>query len=367
MTILFLCRERDLQREPLGYVRALRKLGIQIEFADDDCALNENIERILERSAERPALIIQPETDLPLLPQGLDKIDVPTACFHFDPYAYLHRRIRWAMLFDYAVLFHPGFEDAFRRAGHPNPVTLPHAVDAEFFASPAAERVLDVGWVGRSGSWHYITRRRVLKNLAANFRVNDWTRFHSYEEVAQVYCTSKVVVNVGRDDYPADVSLRFAEAMAAGAVFLTLLPSEITELGFQDGVHFVGIPSEAEILEKVRYYLDHDSDRRRIAEAGRNKVLREHTYNCRADQLMRTVEQHNGKLFAPARGWPEHQVQLVRLDYFAANARLDYACDELRRIARGDLRSAAAGSALVARALASKVRSQMRSLVWRSH
>jgi hypothetical protein len=367
MTILFLCREQDLQREPLGYVRAFRKLGIHVEFADQNCALNENIDRILERSVERPALIIQPETDLPLLPRGLDKSDVPTACFHFDPYAYLHRRTRWAMLFDYAVVFHPGFEDAFRRAGHPNPVTLPHAVDADFFASPAAERLLDVGWVGRSGSWHYTTRRRVLKNLAATFRMNDWTRFHSYEQVAQVYCASKVVVNVGRDDYPADVSLRFAEAMAAGAIFLTLLPSEITELGFQDGVHFVGIPSEAEILGKVRYYLDHDSDRRRIAEAGRKKVLQEHTYTCRAEQLLQTVEQHNGRLFAPARCWPEHQVQLTRLDYFAANARLDYACDELRRIARRDLRGAAAGSALIARALASKIRSEVRSLVPRSH
>jgi hypothetical protein len=367
MTILFLCRESDLQREPLGYVRALRKLGILIQFVDNDCALNENIERILERSAERPALIVQPETDLPLLPQGLDKIDVPTACFHFDPYAYLHRRIRWAMLFDYAVLFHPGFEGAFRRAGHPNPVTLLHAVDAEFFTSPAPERLLDVGWVGRSGSWHYVTRRRVLENLATNFRMNDWGRFHSYEEVAQVYCASKVVVNIGRDDYPGDVSLRFAEAMAAGAIFLTLLPSEITEIGFQDGVHFVGILSEVEILDKVRYYLDHESERRRIAEAGREKVLREHTYDCRAEQLLRIVEEHNGRLFAPARGWPEDRVRLLRLDYFAANSRLDYACGELRRIGRRDVRSAAAGSALVARALASKVRGRVSSLIRRSH
>ncbi len=361
MTILFLCRERDLQREPLGYARAFRKLGIRIEFAADGCALNENIKNILARSAEKPALILQPESDLQLLPEGLDEIDVPTACFHFDPYAYLHRRIRWAMLFDYAVLFHPGFEEAFRRAGHPNPVTLPHAVDAEFFAAPATERLLDVGWVGRSGGWPYITRRRVLEKLAANFRMNEWSRHHSYEELAQVYCTSKIVVNVGRDDYPGDVSLRFAEAMAAGALFLTLLPSEITQLGFQDGVHFVGVPSEAEILDTVRYYLDHDADRRRIAEAGRGKSLSEHTYDARAEELLRIVRENKGKMFAPARSWPEARVRLARLDYFAANRKLDYACGELRRIARTDLPRALKGGMLIGRACVAQLRLRIAS------
>lgn len=361
--VLFLCRERDLQREPLGYVRAFRKRGVEPVFVEDGCLLNENIESLVSKSHERPELIIQPETDLPLLPWGLDKIDVPTACFHFDPYAYLHRRVRWAMLFDYVCLFHPGFEDTLRQAGHSNPVTIPHAVDAEFFTSTTEDRSLDIGSVGRSGGSLYGTRRRILEKLAAEFRMNEWGRLHSYRELAQVYCTSKIVVNVGRDDYPIDVSLRFAEAMAAGSLFITLLPSEINQLGFQNGVHFVGVQSETEIFESVRYYLNHEAERRRIAEEGREKVLREHTYDSRAEELLRTVHQNKGKLFAPARSWPEERVRLVRLDYYAACARLDYACRELRHIARRNLRTAAAGATLVARGLANQVRRQLRQRV----
>src|ERR1700721_2625994 len=112
MSILFLCRETDLQREPLGYVRAFRRLGVDCRFVQNDCRLDEDIELLLDRSQPKPTLVIQPESDFPLYPRGLDKVDVPTACFHFDPYAYLHRRVRWAKLFDYAVIFHPGFEDA---------------------------------------------------------------------------------------------------------------------------------------------------------------------------------------------------------------------------------------------------------------
>jgi hypothetical protein len=361
--VLFLCRERDLQREPLGYVRAFRKRGVEPVFVEDSCLLNENIESLMDISHERPELIIQPETELSLLPWGLDKIDVPTACFHFDPYAYLHRRVRWAMLFDYVCLFHPGFEDAFRQAGHSNPVTIPHAVDAEFFTSTTEDRSLDIGWVGRSGGSLYDTRRRILEKLAAEFRMNEWGRIHSYGELAQVYCTSKLVVNVGRDDYPIDVSLRFAEAMAAGSLFITLLPSEINQLGFQSGVHFVGVRSEAEIFESVRYYLSHEPERCRIAEEGRKKVLREHTYDSRAEELLRTVHRNKGKLFAPARGWPEERVRLVRLDYYAACARLDYACNELRHIARRDLRTALPGVVLVARGLANQVRGHLRQIV----
>ncbi len=196
--------------------------------------------------------------------------------------------------------------------------------------------------------------------------MNEWTRLHSYEEMARIYCTSKIVVNVGRDDYPVDVSLRFAEAMAAGALFITRLPSEIGQLGFEDGVHFVGVRSEAEILESVRYYLDHEAERRKIAEAGREKVLREHTYDCRAEELLRKVECNNGKLFAPARDWPEERVHLARLDYYAANARLDCACSELAHLATDDFRSAVSGGALLARALAAKARSQLNSLWQRS-
>jgi len=366
MTILFLCREQDLLREPLGYVRAFRRRGIQTAFAADGCSVNDHIDRLLERLREKPALIIQPETDFPLCPRGLTETEIPTACFYHDPYAYLHRRIRWSMLFDYIFLFHPGFEDVFRQAGHSNPVTITHAVDANFFLSPSEERPLDIGWIGRSAGPTYETRRRILEMLATRFRMNEWTRLHSYEEMARIYCTSKLVVNVGRDDYPVDVSLRFAEAMAAGALFITMLPSEIGQLGFQDGVHFVGVRSEAEVLESVRYYLDHEAEWRKIADAGREKVMREHTYDDRAQDLLRTVESNNGKLFAPARDWPEERVRLARLDYFAANARLNCAYSELVEIAKADFRGAVSGGALLARAFAAKARSQFNSFWQRS-
>jgi hypothetical protein len=134
-------------------------------------------------------------------------------------------------------------------------------------------------------------------------------------------------------------------------------------LGFQEGVHFVGVQTEDEICEVVRYYLDHETQRRQIAEAGREKVLREHTYDCRAKELLRNVQHNEGKLFSPARNWPEERVRLVHLDFYAGNGRFDYAREELTHIAKHNLRTAASGGAILARGLASKTRSRLNSLL----
>jgi spore maturation protein CgeB len=355
MNILFLCHKKNLGFGQASLARAFQRRGITVTCARDDCPLNEDIERILADSQHRPDLIIEPELDA-LLPWGLDKVDIPTACFHADPYAYLHLRVRWAMLFDYVFLFHPGFEEAFRQVGHSNPVTVPHAVDPEFFTSAAKDRPLDIGWVGRSDGPRYQTRRRVLERLATMFRMNEWKRFHSQEELGQVFCASKLVVNVGRDDYPIDASLHFAEAMAADALFITLLPSEMTQLGFQEGIHYVGVQSEAEIPEVVRYYLDHEDERDRIAEAGREKVLREHTYDNRASFYLTQLEQRAGRLFAPARQWTEGRVRTQYIDYYAANRVFDCAYAQWRHLATSDLPHALAGGMLIGRAWLAELR-----------
>jgi hypothetical protein len=361
MNILFLCRRKNFGFGQESFARALERRGVTVNCADDDCPWDEDIERVVARLPDKPALIIQAELD-PLLPWGLDKVDVPTACIFSDPYAYLHRRLKWGMLFDTVLLRHPGFEDVFRQAGHDNPVTMPHAVDAEYFRYETKERPLDIGWVGRSASPLYRTRRRVLEGLAAKFRMNKWDRLHSYEELARVFCASKLIVNIGRDDYPIDASLHFAEAAAAGALFVTLLPSEMIQLGFEEGVHYVGVQSEKDILDTVRYYLDHDADRMRIAEAGREKVLREHTYDNRANLLLERIEASAGRFYAPARKWPEWRTRTNYIDYYAANRVFDCAHTQWRQLATSSPWHALKGGSVVGRAWLAEMRRRVGSM-----
>ena len=45
----------------------------------------------------------------------------------------------------------------------------------------------------------------------------------------------------------------------------------------------------AELREKIRYYLDHDSERLAIADAGARRAQRDHTYEIRLQQILNTV------------------------------------------------------------------------------
>lgn len=310
MTVLFLCRPRDLDRERLGYARAFARLGIPVTCTHDGVQPDADFRKVFAATGGKPSLVIQGE-GYPMLPRGLTTCDVPTVSFQIDTYTYPHRRARWSLLFDYVALFHPGFEALFRAAGHPRPLLLPHAVDPEAFAGGDLERIFEIGWVGRLDGPLYETRRRVLPRLAERFRMNEWWKPHSPAEMVEVYRRSKLVVNIGRDDYPQDANLRVFEAMAAGALLVTRTPCELTLLGFKDGADFLGYRDESELLEVVHRALASDSERARIASSGRAKVLHHHTYDRRVETLLRAVGDDHGSLPAPARRWAARQVREI--------------------------------------------------------
>lgn len=362
MIILVLSPQEELVRESNAYARAFRRKGFCVIGIDIGFPFNGDLSQLLQLCPEPPSLILHPESPTPYLPWGLSQVGIPTASFQIDVYAYTRRRIVWSMLFDHVFVFHPGYDLKFREAGHPGAHFLPHAVDAKLFAGEELERTFEVGWVGQVHGPIYRRRETTLRMLSESFRMNDFARRYSLEEMAVVYSQSKVVVNIGRDDFPQDANLRTFEAMGAGALLITSLPSELTPIGFEEGVHFVGYHEVQEIKPLVRKYLADDSARQRIAEAARAKVLREHTYDQRVDSLLEQVGACNKKLWAPARTWSEERVRLACLDYFAGNGAIECAAQELRRIARLKLKEAALGGSLLARACARMVRNHLAAL-----
>jgi glycosyltransferase involved in cell wall biosynthesis len=266
-------------------------------------------------------------------------------------------------LFDHPIVYHPGYQEQFERAGHSGVVTFYHAACRDLFCKPPVERIFDVGSVGRTHANVQTTRRRVLTELSKRFRLNEWERFYSYEEMAEVYRQSKIVVNITRDDYQQDANMRAFEAMAAGCLLISRIPTELTTVGFQENVHFVPYRHEREIMGLVSEYLCQNEKLERIAASGREKVLAEHTYDNRAAELLSIIESNKGRLFAPARKWPEARVRLARIDYFSACMELRSAFSELGHVAKRDLRAVTFGGLLIAGALTRGPRARFRSLI----
>lgn len=362
MHVLWLSREDEFMREIKGLALALQRAGYGLTCLEPDTDPDVHIKDLIEKCPENPSLIVHPEPWVPVLPRGLTEVAIPTVGIQCDVYAFTHRRLLYSMLFDYVAILHPGFEKLFQDAGHSRTITLPFAADMELFYDSDECRVYEIASVGRLFPNLYKSRMEILSSLSREFKMNEWERNHNYSEVPAVYRTSKIVINIPRDDFPADVSMRFAEAMACGALFLTRMPSEMTALGFEENVHFCGYRRGEEIPEIARKYLRDEEARRRIAHAGRDKVLREHTYDARIVNLLSKVKQDHGTLNAPARSWPRSRISLAYLDYFSANAALGCAYNDLWFILRTASPEVWKALALVGRSSVSRMRSHLRSL-----
>jgi hypothetical protein len=350
MTILCLCREEHHWKLIPGYAEAFRRRGTAFVCVEDTVPYDADLDEVVRRSGATPSAIFHFESAYPLFPIGLEKSRVPTVCFQPDTYAFTQRRIRWSSVFDHAVVFHPGFVERFAEGGHPGAFLLPHAVRQEFFDRPELPRDFEVGWAGQTGGPFYQARAEWLPKLAREFHTNNWSRFYSVEEVAETYRRSKVVVNIGRDDFPQDANLRTFEVLASGALLLTSLPSELQELGFREGEHFIGYRDHREINGLVRKYLDDDPARTRVASTARNLVLREHTYDRRVDQLLSRLADKSEARQAPARSWPDARARLVAMDFYAAHGLTRCAAAQFRRIAGRGFRETMDAVSLLSRA-----------------
>src|SRR5258708_6580633 len=159
---------------------------------------------------------------------------------------------------------------------------------------------------------------RLLPTISGAFQGNEFTRSYALDELTGVYLRSRVGVHIGRVDFPKEANMRVFEVMASGALLITALPNEISQLGFNEGVHFVAYRDEREIVPLIRSYLNNEPERLRISQAARAKVLQEHTYDSRVDRLLRQLQTAGRAKLAPARSWPAHRVRLMYLDFFSS-------------------------------------------------
>ncbi len=106
--------------------------------------------------------------------------------------------------------------------------------------------------------------------------------------MARIYSASRIVFNrsIGND-----VNMRVFEALACGSMLVTndLAENGLAEL-FQDGVHLATYREPGEMLEVIRYYLDHADRREAIAAAGRAEAVGRHTYRHRMERLLAEAE-----------------------------------------------------------------------------
>lgn len=113
------------------------------------------------------------------------------------------------------------------------------------------------------------------------------------EEALQVWKQTKIGLNI-MNGHKAGMTERIANIMLSGAYCLSDETSYLKE-HFNAGEDIVLFRADRldELVEKIRYLLQDDEERKRIALNGRKKALREHIWSVRAKELLRLIQGEN--------------------------------------------------------------------------
>lgn len=109
-----------------------------------------------------------------------------------------------------------------------------------------------------------------------------------------IYRNSKIVIN----DYidiagGTAVNQRMFEVMGTGSLLLTRASASIADF-FPEGT-YVTYSSLEECKEKIRYYLTHEEERKRIAAAGQQVILQKYSYKKLMEQLSSELKERINK------------------------------------------------------------------------
>jgi glycosyltransferase involved in cell wall biosynthesis len=167
-----------------------------------------------------------------------------------------------------------------KRDGIPNPIWLPHAVEPQAYPKfDLLTKKYDVCFVGHVNSKN---REDALDRLFSEFH-NFYYGQARFDDAAQKYAESKIVFNIAMKD---DVNMRCFETLATGSLLLTDRIPSIEEL-FEDGKHLVLYNNLDEAVEKAKYYIEHDEEREKIAQAGYEHVIKNHTIQHRVNVILK--------------------------------------------------------------------------------
>lgn len=173
----------------------------------------------------------------------------------------------------------PGWGSYFESRGRTNIKCVTYACDPEIHKPVECKKEFDVGFIGR-GCHENSDRDTYLEAIKNNFNAMI-TDTVSTEDLGKEYSKCKVIFNHIRWE---EVNIRFFEGLALGAQVCSYTPA--LHYFAVEGKHYLTFKSVDEAIEKVRYLLQHDDVREKMAINARKHALEYHTYKHRAEEML---------------------------------------------------------------------------------
>src|SRR3989475_12692029 len=202
----------------------------------------------------------------------------------------------WIPYLDYCVTNAISVAPTYRQLGARVIQTVPNsgvAIDVDW---AHLEEGYDLAFVG---STRTADRRRYLDEFRINNTpVNVFGEGHGgyvpFERMLDIFRTSRINLNFSKaGSYPwvRQIKGRVFQVCLAGGFLLTEYAPGI-EKYFELDKEVVCFDSAKEVVDKVRYYLNHEEERRVIARAGWERATREYTSCCMVAKVFEEVEEN---------------------------------------------------------------------------
>lgn len=178
---------------------------------------------------------------------------------------------------------------------------MPHAVEPQAYPHIETLKKYDLCFIGHAQDpnilnynglnrmWALDRMFREFPNFYYGHRHPAWPGKNLFEDAAHHFAESKIIFNISIKD---DVNMRVFEALATGSLLLTNYLPTLPEL-FEDRTHLVMYKDLDEAVKLAHYYLKHDKEREKIAQAGMELCLKEHTYQERAKVILSLAADYN--------------------------------------------------------------------------
>ncbi|TES93346.1 MAG: glycosyltransferase [Candidatus Cloacimonadota bacterium] len=268
-------------------IRALKKTEHEVVcfgpywFKGKNCP--QELSSILSSIKMKPEmiLIVETQTGKPLYTVlGLDEVNIPKVFWAIDNHLNFRWHKEYSYIFDKTYFAQKTVIDHTKRYGVEGIDWLPLACDPEIHTDLSLNRDIDIGFVGKIGK-----RRKEIFGLLRESL--EGVKFGIYKgvfgrEMAKIYSRSKIIIN---PSIRKDINMRTFEATACGALLLNEDIKGLKEL-FKIGEEIDTYLDVDSLIEKIRFYLKNDSIREMIAQQGKRRSLKNHTYEKRLSHIL---------------------------------------------------------------------------------
>lgn len=210
--------------------------------------------------------------------------------------------------FDLIITSFPHFVEKFRKMG----------IESEYLKLAFEPRVLekikkqkriyDVTFVGSFTLYHQ-EGTKILEKVARYIPVHVWGQgieflspfsslrknYHGEAwglDMYKILAQSKIVINrhIGVSGNYAN-NMRLYEATGMGAMLITDNKKNLDDL-FKIGKEVVSYNNAKDLIQKILYFSENEEERNKIAKAGQEKTLKEHSYSVRMKELVKIIEKY---------------------------------------------------------------------------